>query len=346
MRKGSFIAAASGLAKLVYAVGMSTQAVQQLTSHCKVRGTSGWKPKLQAAGHNMNQEFCRNEKLLPRLYVLGAPKCATTSFAFEMVGAGAQCAGNTKEYHFFDPEVMTEVRHNGSLLDVKGRWMSGLPSCQRNITALSADFTPEYLALVRHPLLQGRFNSTSDMHLPDLLQRFYGGLLSPKMTFVIMIREPLARMQSWWYYRGYGKGFQREAEKNMKRFRGDAWHSMYGEQMEQWLMVFAYNQFVVIPIKAFTKGNSKQICLSLSRRLNFAMECHNMAEVRLQKHNPPLEEDVTPEFREKFNQQFITDKDKLVRILTKGHRHGMTLAGFTARLPHYTAVQKWLEEHW
>jgi len=306
------------------------QARQEFARQCKTDGTSGWKPKVQRDGSNKNRMFCRKHRLLPRLYVLGAPKCATTSFAFEMVGAGAQCAGSTKEYHFFTADVFTEVFNDPiSISAIEKRWEVGLPECDKNTTALAADFTPEYLAFVRHPILHKDKNETElKPSLPEMLVSFYGKKLTPLMVFVVMLREPLARMQSWWYYRGYTKGFQKEANKNLERIRGDAWHSLYGWQLDQWTKTFEYKQFVVIPMKVFTTGDSKEICANLGKRLNFAMECHRMSENRLSKSNPSLADDTTVEFRAKFNLHFAEDKEMLLRVLVKGHVEGMTLAGF------------------
>lgn len=310
------------------------QATQDLASRCSAAGTSGWKPAVQSEALNKkrNGHFCRNNRLLPRLYVLGAPKCSTTSFAFEMIGAGAKCAGGTKEYKFFSTEGFNEVHRDPSRLDdLQKRWEEGLPACDKNETALAADFTPEYLALVRHPILQaGKEGVELRPHLPQLMVKFYGAKLLDMLVFVVMLREPLARMQSWWYFRGKQSGFQEETEKELKRFGGAAWHSMYGWQLEQWTTTFDRRQFHVIPMRAFTNGNSKKICATLSRRLDFAMQCAGMAENRLSRHSsyPSLLEDTTEAFRDTFNQRFREDKERLLRVLVRGYNEGMTLAGF------------------
>ncbi|CAE8608653.1 unnamed protein product, partial [Polarella glacialis] len=167
-------------------------------------------PKLPAAAPSTSlapaatsSSLCSSGRLLPEFYVLGAPKCGTTSLAeLAMRQLGVQPAImprydhlaaafdgefsndesflSQKEFHFFDllaaeanPEVLGNATH------VRELWLRVLPICPPRARAkqVLADFTAVNLvhAFPWPPLPQ----------LPPLLHDMYGSALASQLTFVV-----------------------------------------------------------------------------------------------------------------------------------------------------------------
>jgi len=167
--------------------------------------------------------LCDQGKLLPELYVLGAKKASTTSFASDLMEAGIDSvAGHQKEWHFYDSRM--DWRNAGdpsSLMKEYRRWLDELPPCPRTRVqgdpfkqTVLADFTPENMLMVplpvessvRGPLPPWAYRGESakfqvdddKVNLPKVLMMFYGQRAS-SLVFTILLREPLHRMQSGWY---------------------------------------------------------------------------------------------------------------------------------------------------
>lgn len=311
---------------------------------------SGWRPaeKQHSSGE---RNICVKGKLVPEVYVLGAPKCATTTFAFEFAGAGAECAAGTKEYHFWKEEAIAEYYTDSNSSEAK--WLQPLPSCDKGTRRIVADFTPEYLATLPHPQsdqMPLNRNTTLDdalskHSLPMILNSIYG-VLGSKVKFFVMLREPLARMHSWWYYCGKKEGFQDHAAEEVTVLKGSAWHSTYGWQLKVWTEIFDFKQFYVIPFKLFGGNSSEHICRDVQQRVHFDMQCNPVGPERLHSSHPSLEKDTSAAFRTKFNDFMAGDKAILVDTLTAGSVKGMGLPSFTGKVGSHRDLQHWLEYNW
>jgi len=304
---------------------------------------SGWAPANGTFSGDRN--MCVKGKLVPELYVLGAPKCATTSFAFEFSGAGAECAAGTKEYQFWNPKTLHSFADSPA--DTTHTWLKPLPDCDYSSRRVVADYTPEYLALTARPGAEVHEDAVHQhgSGLPSVLANIYGEH-GRRVNFVVMVREPLARMQSWWYYCGKGSGFQTHAHEELAKGMGSAWHSTYGWQLKEWVKVFHLRQFYVIPYKLFNGESSFQICTEISWRSKFRMSCNKAREDKLHGSHPSIDDDVTPEFRASFDEAMAADKSLLVDVLAKGSTKGMGLPTYQGTLGNPSDVEHWLVKSW
>lgn len=167
--------------------------------------------------------LCGQGKHLPELYVLGAKKAATTSFAADLMKSGiGSVAGAAKEWHFFDSRMdWRNAGDPGSLHEEYKKWLRELPPCPHNALKVHtsernvlADFTPENLLMIplpgdawtRGPWPPWKYRGETALfpidnnmvNLPKVLTMFYG-LLARNLVFTILLREPLRRMQSGWH---------------------------------------------------------------------------------------------------------------------------------------------------
>jgi len=175
--------------------------------------------------------LCSDGKLLPEVYVIGAPRTGSSTLAYDLVKGGIRVAsdmseeevrksvdsGNfaasgAKEWHFFDRWVMWG--HGEGQDGERNAWLDKLPQCPGQRSVL-ADFTPAYLRMV--PMPPGalpapdvlhrknveargfRPGSTGLLRIPQTLKDMYGPVLSSQVTFITLLRNPLERMQSHWY---------------------------------------------------------------------------------------------------------------------------------------------------
>lgn len=306
---------------------------------------------------------CDSDRLLPTVYILGAPKAATTSLAFDLgAGAGVRCAGGQKEWVFWNTgNLRTIARGKDSAREeVRQRWLAGLPACpvdgERQV---AGDFSPQNLRQVSRPAR--RFVSfmqregdvlRQDEGLPHALQYLYGSRVST-ITFIVMVREPLSRIVSHWFY--YNKlrtlDFQEGvlAMVNGQATDEQVWYGMYGHQMSVWLNQLPARQFYVIPYLAYGKGDTKRIARDLSERLKYEMvDVEGVAAAMngAVSSHPPLENITTSLFRQKFNAFMKEDRSKLVSLLAQGHQEGMGLALYSGAVGNVSAVEYWLHRWW
>lgn len=322
-----------------------------------------WAPPARAGG----TEICQDGKALPKLYLLGAQKCGTSSLARDLRCAGIAAVpsrnGDPKENRFF----AAKTRWRGAEVE-RGLWLHQLPACRseselaRLPPRVVSDMTPNNMrAVLGMQQTYGGF----ELDLPKNLRLFYGASAN-ELTMVMLVRSPLSRMQSAWYAAKdcnfkcicqadcKAESFQAALKATLEQakqgvFTPWLWTSMYGRQLERWAAEFEPSQFYVIPYKEYADGNADQICSDLAARLNFPMQCASAgAEVSHQWHNehPHLTDDVTPELLEEFNEVIQEENMRFVTALSEGRNKGMGLAGFAGQDASGQEVWAWLEERW
>eukprot|EP00971_Amphidinium_carterae_P268139 5319728-Amphidinium_carterae.1 len=220
--------------------------------------------------------LCRKNKLLPNFYLLGSPKCGTSTLARELADAGAASvatlvvgAQSWKEWHFFDEYW---IQHKTWDIEaVASKWYDALPKCEQVPKKLKvvADMTPAYLRSV--PLGAGlrpnpKFHrGFSEINLPKTLKYAYGEL-SGDVLFVAMLREPVSQMQSMWYFmRKLAKEKGRKSsiwninptftedlrlslsELTRGRVTQLMWPALYSRHLKGYLSEFHASQLVPIP---------------------------------------------------------------------------------------------------
>jgi len=340
-----------------------------------------WKPVSQ--GPDQGRNICLRGKQVPDLYVMGTQKSATSSLAYDLMGVGIQSAAGKKhngrpkkELHWFDHHLHWDAVKSHSLENERGRWLQFMPNCsqsfwrQQNPRRVLADFTPDYMPLVPPPASMHLPNltiSSEHVNLPKMLRLFYGDA-AKKVTLVVMLREPLSRMQSAWYAAKACNNFScicmscnsssfqvaladqlTNASRSPPELTSWFWFSMYARQLQQWLTKFAPNQLYVIPFSTYAHGNKDIVCKELSERLGYKIDCTSRSKAghhSWSNPHPELEKDVSPELRSKFESWIAGENDLLVQLLTRAHQDGAGLANFHGEAGSEADVGAWLRDAW
>jgi len=338
--------------------------------------------------------MCYQGRQLPQLYLLGAAKASTTTLAHELMHAGVKCVHDhfsTKEFHFFDGIMNWNYKTNEDFEAQKTAWLQWMPFCPNAAgegkRRLLADFTPDYLRMVTLPPVANRFGTfppwgdapklgtkngpdVEAVHLPGVLHKFYGEGASRRLSFVVLLREPLARMQSAWYHAqsfnftnlcvdcradSFQEAFQNHMgyfTDNPRRITDWIWQGMYAWQLDGWLATFKPDQFLLIPYKYLESEDKDNICLQISKHIDFDMNCdsqHKPISHEWSHEHPPLEQDVQQYLRKRFDTEMKWHQNLLVTKLAKGLQHGMVLANYSGpeegdNVQHH--INNWLEKGW
>lgn len=301
--------------------------------------------------------------------------------SWDLLGTGIEAVGdeNWKEFHFFDSRMQWGRWGNGGLDREMGRWRASLPECgegdQRRVTA---DLTPSYMRMV--PLPDGVVPNggmppmnydeaghpeAGTINLPQILDHFYGGL-SSRVTFVVMLREPLARMQSAYYAAkacdfkcicmgcksdSFSEALESHLHKaTRKRVSDWIWTSTYAAQIEGWLAVFQPSQLVVVPYLVYVSGDKDSVCLAVSSRTGYAMDCDSRGDPAAHEwknRHPSLQEDVPSQtLLDSWNAYMGPEVDRLVATLARAQLQGATLVAYTGAAGSESDIQQWLVSNW
>lgn len=320
--------------------------------------------------------LCFEGRLVPRLYLLGAQKSGTTSLSYDLMMAGIKSAGeHSKEW--------------GLLVDAASRsdWLDALPECPKSGSALLADYTPNNLKQASLPnslhLYHGwpaggdggsgrKLQEITDwVRAPQRLQDFYHSTYKSKLLFVVILREPLSRMQSAWYglrHPPLNKGrlsFSTDVSITLDFWKSSnntsmldwMWRSLYGLHIADYLFHVSPSQFVVVPMKQYTEAphGSETVVNSILQRLDFDhgagsgkgwISPGGPENRKNQGEHPPLEEDIDPSVRAAFDHEIIAFNNLLVSLLAKMHHDGALLIGMDKENPSEEDVRSWLYHNW
>mmetsp|Transcript_7588 Transcript_7588/g.16689 ORF Transcript_7588/g.16689 Transcript_7588/m.16689 type:complete len:428 (+) Transcript_7588:67-1350(+) len=357
-----------------------------------------------AAGEGGSSVLCSRNKWLPELYVLGAPKAATTALAWELVQNGIPSSATITSFKFnqtfngVDPVFQASKGESGFLeykesyfvfewvLDhhirwdpaaAKEDWFEGMPACPDGTDRkLFADYNPGSLSLAGNADTLGGVGSllgveATSIKLPAWLQSLYGPL-SARLTFVVMLREPLSALQSAWYHaRAYkdvtgedaitilgvptAQSFIEQLHETIGQAEAGhvsewVWHVAYGTQVRDYLSAFAAAQFVFCPMLYFFQ-NPADLSGSLQDRLGFPLSNQRIAPDALNDHpHPDLNVEVPPtsSTRARFDALMARDRQLLLEQLLYAHIHGARMP----ELPPYPGsttiadVEEWLVAGW
>jgi len=344
---------------------------QLLNSRSATTLAVGAQAKAQAIAPNL----CMDGKLVPSLYLLGAQKCATSSFAAELLQSpnlvGPHHPSWTteqsstwmgKELHYFD---------NTYRYSAKGRsfWLAHWPQCPAaSQHFVAADFTPSYL---------------SAWEAPSRLKETYGGHAN-RLTFLVILREPLARMQSSFYH-GKSDGwvapqfatFEEYVQHSLQKYRsGNYRHfhngssdmrndavpftlSLYYEHLAHWLWYFHPAQFVIAPMKSYVtaqnglfQGEPDLIRTTAARPgIEAFMPPTEFKEPtpHINVHSHPLvERDLHPATMAAIRQVFDTTTGpvKLATLLVPAMKKGLQLYGYHGPPQDASFVARYISAMW
>lgn len=315
-------------------------------------------------------EICVKGRALPKLYVLGAQKSSTSSLATDLSCTGIQPIAGTddKEFHFFDGKS----EWHGDDVEYEN-WLDRMPYCgkgahirgkETEYARLVADFTPNNLRMVRG---ETTYNGLK-VNVPQTLKKWYGDQAG-ELTLVLMVREPLARMQSAWYAAqlcGYFKAICKDdckaptfqealtnvlnnATKEEPILTEWIWTSMYGRHLEQWMEQFLARQIMVVPYKEYSNGNADHVCKELSNMTQFPMDCNSkgagVTHLWASGHKE-LSEDMTDKLTAKFKSVMDAEDERFIRALTMGQRQGLRLANYKGKRGDEDDIRAWLKAGW
>jgi len=341
-----------------------------LSTHLPVAPEHGISLKASGAKSAAKENLCAEGRLLPELYLLGAPKCGTTSLAHDLQDSGMAAAlwtdkDEAKEFHFFD---CAYVPCSPRWLGTRELWLEKLPSCPDERSVL-ADYTPHNLRLVSLPPGVNPSTQAQGIELPSMLARWYGEPMRQRLVFVVLLGEPLQRSQSAYYHAKAenfigvwhtipeGPTFEESLRKDLRAAQAsppsysDAglWANMYSRHLTGFLRHFAASQFIVVPMMAYLHGGGSIICEELSRRL--AMDLCRMGDWEHSPHenshdHPLLEEDISPALRADFEDFMRPEHENLLEVLAEAHQDGMQLVNYSGAMGSKAEIDVWLRRLW
>lgn len=334
-------------------------------------------------GSAQTGNLCMHGRLVPIMYLIGAQKSATSSFAEEFAQGynvvlpemGNWTADQrmffSKELHFFDhPE-----RYNQGM----NFWLSHWPTCPRT-HMVAAEFTPSYL---------------STWETPQRIRDVYGSLVG-HITFLVILREPLSRLQSSFYH-GHSAGwvsnsygtFEQYVQACIKFYGAKqyrAFHStsptdnpvdhtlfgltgipftlsLYHDQLSHWFQFYKAYQFVVAPMKAYTKPNAvpglttaRDLVSKIAGRAAIQASIGPKKEKPPRRNvhsHPPVESDLQPETFKQITQLLdsVTGTTRLANLLAPKMNEGLLLYGYQGYLAnqHLTGpyrIGAYIKQNW
>eukprot|EP00930_Biecheleria_cincta_P059454 TRINITY_DN4518_c0_g1_i1.p1 TRINITY_DN4518_c0_g1~~TRINITY_DN4518_c0_g1_i1.p1 ORF type:complete len:357 (-),score=54.03 TRINITY_DN4518_c0_g1_i1:51-1121(-) len=295
--------------------------------------------------------FCEAGKLLPKFWLIGSQKAATTSMATDLIHAGIGAACGVKECHYFEEEIPVPhvyPRRGIKSIRDKQKWLDSLPDCPTNGTRVVGDFTPSGL---------------SNEDVPRLLAELLGDK-KREITVALTLREPVARCESQWHEGTqnrlksatcpgcFGKSFDEDIRTDLGMHEANLGlslmidNSLYVKGLKSWLAAgFAPKQFVVVPFKVYISGGAGTVCHAIARRVNASLNCPTAASHRNTADNRHVGV-RDPQLRDELNKLFELYNNELYEVLARAHAQGMTLMNFSGAAGNASDVQTWLEGTW
>lgn len=299
-----------------------------------------------AGGNNL----CINTTLVPEFFLLGAPKSSTTTFV-EAFGSSQGIVfytpgKNEEDWKAKEPWVFaTDGPPDAS------DWLSHYPECHENLRQVALDCTPGYLG---HP---------ESAHW--IYKMYSQDHLAGRIMFMVLLREPIKRMQSHFYHH---QSRQECGDKLPKSFQDsvtnfldmgktcdcdceDATHSLYAEAFDRYFEFFSPSQFTVVPFLDGITDNLKLATL-VWKRLGLpggsgVLKDDSVVGHIGQNHHdyPELEDDVDPSDLEDLHAEF--------RQRTGPMKIAEKLVGTSAYLYMYSGsnsdqcgIARWLAHGW
>jgi len=319
--------------------------------------------------------LCVGGKLVPEFYLLGYPKCGTTTLADDLRDVGVRSnVEPEKEAHFFEFRFLAEMDYS----EISSAWFEASENCTSpEPKRVIGDYTPDNMRLVPPPddwavenlpdigdLSRpdaGRFN------LPLLFTSYLYTGASSRLTFAVMVRETLARFQSSWYFYHFDLDghnhtwlsangtFSKFVSNSIARAEGShdyvfrLWGGLYGRHLQAWLEYFHPSQFYFIPFLHYMRPGGKAIVFGeLEGRLGVPLPATEREAASHSNSNshPSLDEDLSPELQARFRAFIAPEVNLLVDTLAACSTQGMGLANFSGTLGSAADVRTWLEAGW
>lgn len=338
---------------------------------------------MDATASTQTGNLCMQGRLVPIMYLIGAQKSATSSFAEEFAKGynvvlpemgswtKSQRMLLSKELHFFDyPERYNKGQHF---------WLSHWPACPTT-HMVAAEFTPSYL---------------STWETPQRIRDTYGALVG-HITFLVILREPLSRLQSSFYHghsagwvSSYYTSFEHYVQSCIKFYQAKQFrlfhstsphdnkvdHTLYGltgipftlslyhDQLSHWFEYYKAYQFVVSPMRAYVQPNAvpgqtkaRNLVAKVAGRVAIQASMPPRVEKPPRRNvhsHPSVQQDLQPDT---FNQisgllDSITGPTRLANLLAPKMSDGLLLYGYQGYLanPHLSGpyrISAYIKDNW
>eukprot|EP00618_Florenciella_parvula_P006979 CAMPEP_0119514718 /NCGR_PEP_ID=MMETSP1344-20130328/32450_1 /TAXON_ID=236787 /ORGANISM="Florenciella parvula, Strain CCMP2471" /LENGTH=489 /DNA_ID=CAMNT_0007552057 /DNA_START=59 /DNA_END=1528 /DNA_ORIENTATION=+ len=299
------------------------------------------------------KSLCIDGHIAPTFVMPGCQKCGTTSFYEDMYSymidtktgtladgdalntTGTSYYSEIKEKHFYE-HIGEEYPALGGELNYIDYW-NLYPECDGagakyntgDNYIISTDFTPNYMF---------------EDEVPGLMKDAYGGA-SDRINIFMILREPIARVQSYYYadmgtdlesYTSFETYIETQLNISANCTGGPAGHldephadwppcvsvytnsitqSMYGDQLEYWLQYFKPEQFYIVPYTSYVNdpdSTLKQTAEVLGLKMTDDVEAASWTNVG--SHNS-IGEDLHPELLDKLVKYFEASNQKVYDLI-------------------------------
>mmetsp|Transcript_4671 Transcript_4671/g.15067 ORF Transcript_4671/g.15067 Transcript_4671/m.15067 type:complete len:404 (+) Transcript_4671:78-1289(+) len=283
--------------------------------------------------------------------------------------SGVLCA--TKERHFFNEWLELYAPGDSRLTQ---DFLSDLPLCSERRRVM-ADYTPGHLAMT--PLPDGAVPSGAYAHImgralshgTDLAQMISGlyGEDGRRIRFAVVLRSPLARMQSAWYH-AQAMDFTAicsdckaptfaaalssamiALEQSPPQYHDWVWFSLASRQLEHWRRYFDAEQFVILGLFDYILGGGAPTCAKLEEDLHAGLACHELhAAAHHNTHShPPLDrEPISEETRARIEKLAGEEARGLSRLLASMQSEGAKLVNYEGVGGSVDGAGAWLRRVW
>lgn len=144
--------------------------------------------------------------------------------------------------------------------------------------------------------------------LPPALRQSYGDSFA-RVRFLVLLREPIARVQSLHYHFLHLHKEEAEARsfdpghhliEELRAFVDDhvisygIWHGLYGRHLVEWFSHWPTSQFLVVPYKYLT-SQTETVCRSIMQHLNITMACFYLRKRENERWTHPKVEEQVPQ---------------------------------------------------
>jgi len=319
--------------------------------------------------HQTNRDnLCKQGKLLPELYLLGAKNTATSSLAQDLQDRGILAApdGQHGKEWLLLKSLQNEAGgiQNLSPSVVESEFYEALLPCPPDdVHTTVADFSVMNAPFVELPPRFQHSGKWENMtfNTPLLVSQLYGNL-SSQLKFTLTVREPLSRTQSEYYHTlplencpgcmlgssfNESIGINVEIASNSTPTAVTDWlmKSLYAVELEEWLKYFDAQQFLIIPYRQYT-DNTLETSALLSEFFNYPMDAWAEASHGNSHEHPPLEDDISAERSAAFQELFADENQRFVEVLAEAQVNGLRLANYKGSEGSKEEISQWLQDSW
>uniref|UniRef100_A0A7S2GI93 Sulfotransferase domain-containing protein n=1 Tax=Alexandrium andersonii TaxID=327968 RepID=A0A7S2GI93_9DINO len=322
------------------------------------------------------QSNCALGKVFPEFFLIGMKNTGTSSLSQDLRHRGVFAAPDDmhKEWQFF----MTRPTHgHPTEMTMFKEWIEALPDCpedgERKIVADFSVTTSFAEALPNDFVWSPKYGypakSTGDVSCwgsAAYISHFYGNASMPAPKFMVLLRDPLERLQSEWYHTrkklnclgcDLANNFSASLAGNIELMKKTPpemsdwlWKNYYSRQVESFLEQFDSSHFAFIPDKEYIAGKDPvAFSRSLLSWLDIKAEPWSQATHR-NEHSarPPLDEELPPssQVRKDYEALMAPELDRLAKTLADAQLKGAWLTMYDGPKGDVAQIRDWLVNHW